>query len=178
VFGAGGVGLNIIQGAKLAGANKIIAIDQWDNRLTLAKQFGGTDTINTNSVRNLETAVLSAMSGSPVDIAVDNTGNTTIINKAYNLISKEGRLILVGVPQKGDEASIYTLPMHFGKCLIGSEGGATDPQRDIPRYIDLLKSKKIKYRKLISSVFNLKDINTVISNIKDGTEAGRVIIEL
>ena len=176
VFGAGGVGLSIIQGARLAGANKIIAIDQWDNRLLLAKQFGATATINTNSIESLEDSVLFEMSGCPIDVAVDNTGNTSIINKAYNLISKEGRLILVGVPRKDDETSIYTLPMHFGKRLIGSEGGATDPQRDIPRYIDLIKNKKFNYRKLISSVYKLQDINKVISAIRDGTEAGRVMI--
>ena len=177
VFGAGGVGLNIIQGAKLAGANKIVAVDRWDNRLELATKFGATATINTNLIESLEESVLFEMYGCPIDIAVDNTGNTSIINKAYNLISKDGRVVLVGVPQKGDETSIYTLPMHFGKRLIGSEGGATKPQRDIPKYIELIKNGKLSYEDLISSVHALKDVNKLISRMKDGSEAGRMLIE-
>jgi len=67
--------------------------------------------------------------------------------------------------------------MHFGKRLIGSEGGATIPERDIPKYIYLIKNKKLEYVNLISSVHPLRDINTVISRMKDGTEAGRALIK-
>jgi S-(hydroxymethyl)glutathione dehydrogenase/alcohol dehydrogenase len=177
VFGAGGVGLNIIQGAKLAGANKIIAVDQWENRLELAKKFGATSTINVNSVKDLKASVLFEMATCPINVTVDNTGKSSMIKKAYELISKDGRVILVGVPQKGDETTLYTLPMHFGKRLIGSEGGATIPERDIPKYINLIKNKKLEYVNLISSVHPLRDINTVISRMKDGTEAGRALIK-
>ena len=177
IFGAGGVGLNIIQGAKLAGANQIIAVDQWENRLELAKKFGATSTINIKSIDDLETSVLFEMAGFPIDIVADNTGIPSLINKAYNLISKDGRVILVGVPKKGDHTTIYTLPMHFGKRLIGSEGGATDPERDIPKYINLIKNEKLEYRDLVSSVHKINDINKIISRMKDGSEAGRALIE-
>ena len=177
IFGAGGVGLNIIQGAKLAGANQIIAVDQWENRLELAKKFGATSTINIKSIDDLETSVLFEMAGFPIDIVADNTGIPSLINKAYNLISKDGRVILVGVPKKGDHTTIYTLPMHFGKRLIGSEGGATDPERDIPKYINLIKNGKLEYRDLVSSVHKINDINKIISRMKDGSEAGRALIE-
>ena len=177
VLGAGGVGLSIIQGAKLAGANKIIAVDQWENRLDLAKSFGATSTINTGGSTNLEDEILREMGGYSIDIAVDNTGSPSMIEKAYQLISKDGRLILVGVPKKDDKVSLYTLPMHFGKCVIGSEGGATLPDRDIPKYINLLENKKLEYLDLISSVQKLGDINEVISGIKNGSVAGRVLIK-
>ena len=177
VFGAGGVGLNIIQGAKLAAANKIIAVDQWDNRLALAKNFGATSTVNVKSVENLEGSLSDAIRGFPIDVAVDNTGNPSMIKKAYDLVSKGGRVLLVGVPKKGDETTLYTLPMHFGKRLIGSEGGGTDPDRDIPKYMDLIDNKKLEYRKLISSVHDLSNINDVISGMRDGTEAGRALIK-
>lgn len=177
IFGAGGVGLNIIQGAKLAGANQIIAVDQWENRLELAKKFGATSTINVKSIDDLETSVLFEMAGFPIDVVADNTGIPSLISKAYNLISKNGRVILVGVPKKGDDTTIYTLPMHFGKRLIGSEGGATDPERDIPKYISLIKNEKLKYLDLISSVNKINDINKLISRMKDGSEAGRALIE-
>lgn len=177
VFGAGGVGLNIVQGAKLAGANKIIAIDQWDNRLELAKDFGATSTINISNVKNFDLSLSEAISGSQIQIAVDNTGNPSIIKKAYELVSKDGKVILVGVPKKGDETSIYTLPMHFGKRFIGSEGGGTIPSCDIPKYMDMVKSQKLEYQKLISSVHDLTDINKVILGMRDGTEAGRALIK-
>ena len=177
IFGAGGVGLNIIQGAKLAGANQIIAVDQWENRLELAKKFGATSTINVRTITDLKDSILSEIAGSPIDIAVDNTGNPTLIEKAYELISQNGRVILVGVPEKGANSTFYTLPMHFGKRLIGSEGGETNPQEDIPKYINLIKSKKLDYVDLISSVHKLEDINNMITKIRNGTESGRVLIK-
>ena len=176
VFGAGGVGLNIIQGAKLAGANKIIAVDQWENRLELAKKFGATATVNINLITDLSQSILSEMDGRLINVAVDNTGNTSIIRKAYDLIAKDGRVILVGVPKNGDDTTLPTLPMHFGKRLIGSEGGGTVPDRDIPKYIDLIEGKKLEYIKSISSVDRLQDINEVISRMKDGRQTGRALI--
>ena len=176
IFGAGGVGLNIIQGAKLAGANKIIAVDKWENRLDLAKKFGATATVNINSVTDLNDSILSEMDGRLINVVVDNTGNTSMIRLGYDLIAKDGRVILVGVPKNGDDTTLHTLPMHFGKRLIGSEGGATVPDRDIPKYIDLIKSKKLEYVELISSVDRLEDINDVISRIKDGRQTGRALI--
>jgi len=177
VIGAGGVGLNIIQGAKLAGANKILAIDIWDNRLELAKKLGATCVINSRFSENLDDEILSEMTNSPIEVVVDNTGNTEMIRRAFNLISKEGRVILVGVPKKGDETSFYTLPMHFGKRLIGSEGGSTIPEVDIPKYINLIDSNKLAFEDLISSVHKLDDINKVISQMRDGSETGRPLIK-
>ena len=178
VLGAGGVGLNVIQGAKLAGANKIIAVDLWDNRLKLSADFGATDIINAKKVKNLKSEIYNKLENNFLNVVVDNTGSPDMIKLAYEAIASDGRVILVGVPKKGNETSLYTLPMHFGKQLIGSEGGGSVPQIDIPRYSGLLKNGKFEFENLISSIVGLAEVNGAIENMINGNEAGRILIKM
>ena len=178
VLGAGGVGLNVIQGAKLAGANNIIAVDLWDNRLALSKKFGANITINAKKCSNLNQALCDAMEGSNIDIVIENTGLPEMIKLAYDLVKNTGKVVLVGVPRKGAETSLFTLPMHFGKKLIGSEGGSTEPDRDIPKYAKLVESGKLKYNELISSVRTLDQVNDAIDDMISGNETGRILLKL
>lgn len=178
VLGAGGVGLNIIQGAKLAGANKIVAVDLWDNRLKLSEEFGATDTINAKSVTDLRSQIKHIMADNKINVVVDNTGHPEMIKLAYETATNDGRVILVGVPKKGNETSLYTLPMHFGKKILGSEGGATIPEIDIPRYSSLLECGKIKFEGLISSIKSLDQVNEAIEDMTSGREAGRILLKM
>ena len=86
--------------------------------------------------------------------------------------------MLVGVPAKGQQASLYTLPLHFGKTIVGTHGGEAIPQTDIPRYMNLFESRKIDLRPLISEIQKLDQINQMISNMRDGSSAGRCLIRL
>lgn len=178
VLGAGGVGLSVIQGAKLAGANDIIAVDLWDNRLDLSKKFGANKTINAKMCSNLHETITGEMGDTNIDIVIENTGLPEMIKLAYELVKNNGKVVLVGVPKKGAETSIFTLPMHFGKKLIGSEGGSTDPDRDIPKYSNLVKSGKLRYNELVSSVRALDQINDAIDDMISGSESGRILLKL
>lgn len=135
VFGAGGVGLNVIQGAALAGAFPIIAVDLFDNRLELAGRFGATHMVNSSTCDSTAaiTGIL-AECGQPegADVCIDNTGNAAVIEQAYRLCGARGRVVCVGVPAHGENVSIYTLPLHFGKRITGSHGGEAVPHEDIP----------------------------------------------
>ena len=86
-------------------------------------------------------------------------------------------MVLVGVPKKGNNINIFSLPMHFGKSIIGSHGGETVPQIDIPRINKLYLEKRIKLKNLISKTYNLNEINTAISDIRNGLVSGRVSIK-
>ena len=177
VFGSGGIGLNIVQAAQLAGASQIVAIDRFDNRLELSKTYGATTVINSTKQDAWE-ALNRIFAKQKPDIFIDNTGNADIISKGYELISAKGRVLLVGVPAKGQQASIYTLPLHFGKTIVGTHGGEATPQTDIPRYMNLFESRNIDLHPLISEIQGLDQINQMISNMRDGTSAGRCLIRL
>ena len=118
VYGAGGVGLNIIQASKLKSAWPIIAVDLVDSRLELAGKLGATHLIN-GSNSDVEEEIKKIVGIKGLDVFIDNTGITEIMKKGFELTKNEGRIILVGVPKKGDELSIYTLPLHFGKVITG-----------------------------------------------------------
>jgi S-(hydroxymethyl)glutathione dehydrogenase/alcohol dehydrogenase len=176
VFGSGGIGLNIIQAAKLAGANQIIAVDLFDGRLALSRLSGATGLINA-ATEDPWIAINSLLGKQNLDIFIDNTGSPEIISKGYEITSPIGRVILVGVPKSGATASIHTLPLHFGKVIAGTHGGEAEPHKDIPRYMNLFRSRKIDLNKLISEVKGLDSINEMIAHMRDGTSAGRCLIK-
>ncbi len=179
VFGAGGVGLSVIQAASLAGAYPIIAVDLYDNRLSLSKKIGATHTINA-SLLNVEHSINEIFDsvgiGNGVDICIDNTGNRECISLAYRLTHSKGRVICVGVPSDNIPVSIHTLPLHFGKSITGSHGGDTIPHEDIPRYLRLVKIKKLDLNIFISDVYHLEEVNMAIEKMRSGEVSGRCVI--
>ncbi|WP_067093243.1 zinc-binding dehydrogenase [Synechococcus sp. MIT S9508] len=177
VFGAGGVGLNIIQAAGLVSATPIIAVDLHDNRLKLARQLGASHAIN-SSQGDAETLIQEALAGQPLDVFIDNTGVPALIELGYRLTHSQGRVILVGVPRFGNNLNLYSLPLHFGKLLSGSHGGECQPDLDIPRYLRLLERRSFQLDNFVSARFPLEQINDGIAAMRDGATAGRVMITL
>ena len=175
VFGAGGVGLNIIQAAALTNAYPIIAVDLYDNRLELARIMGATHIINTNKLIAKD-EINKIASDDGIDVFVDNTGLPDIISLGYELIKSDGRLVLVGVPKAGVSTSFNTLPIHFGKKLIGSHGGNGNPSTDIPRYNKLFIKGKLKLENIITNNYSLENINDAVNDMRTGVATGRCII--
>ncbi len=176
VFGAGGIGLNIVQGAAMVSANPIIAIDLYDNKLELAKEFGATHVINSAKCDAKE-EIFKIVGKQGVDVAVDNTGNVRVIEQAYEVTSATGRTVLVGVPKAGEKINIYSLPLHFDKVLTGSHGGESNPTVDIPKYLKLTRSGRLELNKMITHRFKLDEINIAIEKMRQG-EVGRCIISI
>ena len=177
VMGSGGIGLNVIQAAKLSSAYPIIAIDQYDTRLELAKSLGATHIINSlnkNFVEEIEKIVKNSL-----NVFIDNTGSSKIIEKGYELVNSEnGRLVLVGVPKRGDNINIFSLPLHLGKIITGSFGGECQPEKDILRYLKLLELGKFSLKNIVTERYSLKDINFAIDRMKKGLSSGRILIDL
>jgi S-(hydroxymethyl)glutathione dehydrogenase/alcohol dehydrogenase len=111
------------------------------------------------------------------DVVVDTTGNARVIEQAYDLTHADGKTILVGVPKKGDNISIYSLPLHFKKILTGSHGGGAEPHVDIPRYVRLVQAGKFKLDGLVTHEFKLAEINEAIAVVRSG-DAGRVLVAM
>ncbi len=177
IYGVGGVGLNIVQAAKMVSAYPVIGIDLHDNKLEMAKKMGADYCFNSSRTSDLIDQIKKIVGSSGPDVVIDTTGNSRVIEQAYDLTHSDGKTILVGVPRKGDNVSIYTLPIHFKKVLKGSHGGSCVPHVDIPRYVRLANNGKLKLDGLITHEFILKDINEAIQLMRSGS-SGRIIIAM
>lgn len=177
VFGAGGIGLNIVQAAALVSAYPIIAVDLHDDKLAMAKNFGATHVINSQH-EDAYAAITNIIGQKGLDVFIDNTGQPKIIELGYQLTHAQGRVILVGVPKKGNHINIYSLPLHFGKALTGSHGGEAVPHQDISRYHRLYQAGRIKLRELITHYFALEEINEAIHAMREGRVAGRCLVKM
>ena len=177
VFGAGGIGLNIVQAAALVSAYPIIAVDLYESKLELAGKMGATHLISSSRV-DARRAILEIVGNAGIDAFIDNTGQPAIIEMGYELSKPQGRVTLVGVPRKGNDIHIHSLPLHFGKVLSGSHGGEAVPQIDIPRYHQLYRAGRIRLRELITDTFDLGQINEAIAGMREGRIAGRCLVRL
>jgi len=177
VFGAGGVGLNVIQGAAMSSAYPIIAVDLLDNKLEMAAKFGATHFIN-SSKQDVVEEVQKILGTTGADVVIENTGNTGVIAQAYDLTSNKGRLTLVGVPKAGDKTSLYTLPLYFGKSMSGSWGGEAKPEIDIPRFERLYQAGRLNLDDLLTDEFAFDDINDALDAMRAGKVAGRCLLKI
>ena len=97
--------------------------------------------------------------------------------KRLFIIKNDGRIILVGVPRKGENINIFSLPLHFGKVITGSFGGECNPEKDIPRYLQHINSNNLNMKALISKYFKIEEINEALNFMQNGQTAGRVLID-
>ena len=178
VFGVGGVGLNVVQGANLVSAYPIVAIDKNDEKLAYAGKFGATHTINADT-QDVSAVLRDLSRGRGFDAVVDTTGLNKVREAAYDATHpKAGVTVLCGVPFAGDRLSIDSFPLHMGRRLIGSHGGDTVPDIDIPRYVELYKIGKLRLGELITNRFALGQINDAVALVRGGQACGRCMIEM
>jgi len=175
IFGVGGVGLNVVQFAELAGANPIVAVDLIGAKLDMAKSRGATHCLNGNAVSDMDAEIRKIVGAKGPDKVIETTGAKSVIELAYNLTHADGTCVLVGVPS--EKVSIYTLPIHFNKVLTGSHGGDAVPHVDIPRLIRLIEAGRLSFEGLITHEFPLDDINAALDVVRGGT-AGRVLLRI
>lgn len=173
IFGVGGVGLNVVQFAHLAGANPIIAVDLVQTKLDMAKERGATHIINAKDVADVPAAIRDIVGAKGPDKVIETTGVARVIEQAYELTHADGTCVLVGVPN--EKVTIYTLPIHFNKVLTGSHGGDARPHIDIPRLINLTKAGRLSFDGIITHEFPLSRINEGLDMVRSGA-AGRVLI--
>ena len=176
IFGIGGVGLNIAQAANMVSAHPIVGVDLLEHKLEMGKKFGLTHAV-VGGREQVNDIIYDIVGVQGADVVIDTTGNSRIIEQAYELTHSDGKTVLVGVPKKGDNVSIYSLPLHFNKVLTGSHGGDSIPDLEIPRYIRLMESKKMTLDGLITHEFGLDEINEALELFRKG-DAGRIVISM
>lgn len=176
VFGCGGVGLNVIQGAALCGAAQIIAVDMVEQKLTWAKEFGATATVNAKNVDAAD-VVRSLTDGLGVDYAFEVIGAPAVITQTFLSVKRGGAAVIVGVPAFGQDVSVPGAMLALEeKSLIGSLYGSANMRRDIPGLIDLYMQKRLKLDELISRTIKLDAINSAFEAIEKGEVARSVIL--
>ena len=175
VVGCGGVGLNIVQGARLAGASKIIAVDLLDNKLEYAKQYGATHTIN-GKTENVVKAV-RALTGGGVDHAFDAIGSEATILQIVDCVAPGGQATMVGIPAVTTRVPIAPASMVFQeKSLTTSFYGSVHPDIDFPILADLAMEGKLDLTSLISRTYRLDEINEGFEQLRKGGVARGVIV--
>ncbi|MDG1519502.1 MAG: alcohol dehydrogenase catalytic domain-containing protein [Yoonia sp.] len=175
VIGAGGVGLNAIQGARIAGARRIIAVDMSDEKLAIAKDFGATDGVLASADAPWD-AAKSAM-GRGADAVFVTVGAVPVYNQAPNYLAPGGKVVMVGMPHIGDAATYDPGTMaSIGQGMVGSKMGDAVIARDIPWMVDLYQQGRLKLDELVSQTWSLDQINDAIADTKTGSAKRNVIV--
>jgi len=176
VIGAGGVGLNTIQGCALSGASRIIAIDLSDEKLAAAREFGATDGLRAD-MKGLRKAVQGLTGGRGADYVFVTVGVISAYQGAPALAAKGGTVVMVGMPPSGAVMSVEpVIVAATSQTLTGSNMGATVLRRDIPYLVDLYRQGRLKLDELITRRYRLDQINEAIADTRAGNARRNVII--
>ena len=176
VFGAGGVGLNAIQGCVIAGAAMIVAVDMSDAKLELARQFGATHTLNAKSEENVVKAIRK-LTGGGADYAFECVGYGEIAAQAYGVLRKGGTAVVVGVASQKDTTTLRTASLTFEeKTLTGSYFGSARPREDFPRLLALYRAKRLKLDELITRTYRIDEAPQAFADLASGKNARGVIV--
>lgn len=175
VIGCGGVGLNAIQGGRLAGAEKIIAVDVLDNKLDYGRQFGATHLVNARDADPVA-AVMEITGGLGADYVFEVIGNPNTMRQGYQMARRGGSLIIVGVAPTGVEVSFPASSIMLDeKTIRGSLYGSCRPKLDAPKILDLYKAGKLQLDELISREYPLEQINEAFAALSRGEVARSIV---
>jgi S-(hydroxymethyl)glutathione dehydrogenase/alcohol dehydrogenase len=175
VIACGGVGLSIVQGCRIAGASRIIAIDTNDWKLDLARELGATDSINADAGNPV--AEVLEMTGGGVDYAFEAIGLPATVRQALRMTRKGGTMVMVGVVAVGTNVELPGADIVLReKRILGSMMGSNRFRVDMPRYVDLYLNGQLKLDEMISARLRLDAVNDAIEALRQGTGARSVLI--
>ncbi|WP_146012473.1 zinc-binding dehydrogenase, partial [Janthinobacterium sp. AD80] len=176
VFGLGGIGLNVIQAAKMVGADKIIGIDINPARQAIARKFGMTHFINPNEVENVVDAIVQLTDGG-ADYSFECVGNTTLMRQALECTHKGwGKSFIIGVAAAGQEISTRPFQLVTGREWRGSAFGGARGRTDVPKIVDWYMEGKLNIDDLITHRLPLERINEGFDLMKSGESIRSVVL--
>lgn len=176
VFGCGGVGLNVVQGAAIAGAVKILAIDSNEAKLEMARAFGATDVLKVTPGEDPTKAIKKATAGGP-DYAFECVGSGELAGLAFKCLGRGGAAVVVGVAKPGDSTSLRTMTLPFEeKSIMGSYFGSCVPRVDFPRMLGLYMAGKLKLDELITRRYSIDEAPQAFADMEAGRNARGVIV--
>jgi len=176
VFGLGGIGLNVVQGAKMVGADRIIGIDLNNDREKLGCEFGMTDFINPRDTGDVSEAIIE-LTGGGVDYSFECIGNTTTMRQALECTHKGwGESFIIGVAGAGQEISTRPFQLVTGRSWKGTAFGGARGRSDVPKIVDWYMKGKIKIDPLITHTMPLEDINKAFDLMHEGKSIRSVVL--
>lgn len=177
VFGCGGVGLNIIQGAVHRGARVIVAVDLDEKKLEMARQFGATHTVNAKSENLTKEVKAPTTEGKGMDAAFDAVGNVGVAVSAMETLCRGGRMVLVGVPAMKDKFDVHPFGNIFTeRTVIGSVAGSISGSIILPKLVDLYQKHKLKLDELVTKTYSLNQVNDAMNDLREGKNARGVLV--
>jgi S-(hydroxymethyl)glutathione dehydrogenase / alcohol dehydrogenase len=167
VFGCGPIGLNVVQGARIAGAAKIIAVDLKPERLQKAQELGATHLINAGEHGGSGTAAVKELTGGGVDYSFEATGNTTVMRQAFESVRYGGgKCVLIGVAKTGEEISLTPRTLIAGRVLTGTAFGNCKGRTQLPQLVDYYMEGTLKIDELVTKEIPLEQINQAFEWMK------------
>ena len=173
VFGAGGVGISVIQGARIAGARQIIAVDLLDHKLEIAKHFGATHTINASSGDSVKE--IKRLSNGGVDFSFDAIGNKKVTEQCLYALAPRGLATIVGAMPPGEKIELNVGHFFVEKRIQGCFMGSNHFQLDMPKYLELYRQGRLNLDDMISRRGRLEDVNEAFRAMAAG-EVTRTVL--
>ena len=168
VIGTGGIGLNVLQGARIAGALKIVAVDANPAKESVARRFGATHFLtSTEDVKDILPT--------GADHAFECVGRVELIRQAIDLLDRHGQAVLLGVPPATAEASFLVSSMYLDKSILGCRYGSSRPQRDIALYADLYREGRLLLDELVTQTYPVEDFDKAAQDAEEGRVARAVL---
>jgi S-(hydroxymethyl)glutathione dehydrogenase / alcohol dehydrogenase len=174
VFGCGGVGLAAIQGARIAGARRIIAVDKFANKLELAKKLGATDGVDTSQVDAVK--AIRELTNGGVDYAFEAVGLKTLAEQCFDAVKYGGVATIIGMIPVGQKVAINGAKLLTERKLQGSNMGSNRFRIDMPRYVDYYLQGRLNLDDMISKRGRLADVNSAFDAMKKGEVARTVLM--
>ncbi|NND20672.1 MAG: S-(hydroxymethyl)glutathione dehydrogenase/class III alcohol dehydrogenase [Silicimonas sp.] len=177
VFGLGGIGLNVIQGLRLAGADQIVGVDINDDKKSMAEKFGMTDFVNPNEVEGDLVAYLVDLTKGGADYTFDATGNVNVMRTALESAHKGwGESVIIGVAPAGAEIATRPFQLVTGRVWRGTAFGGARGRTDVPRIVDWYMDGKIEIDPMITHTLSLDDINDGFDLMHEGKSIRSVVV--
>lgn len=176
VFGLGGIGLNVVQGARMVGADRIIGVDTNSSKEALGRQFGMTDFINATEVDDVTAAIIDMTNGG-VDYSFEAIGNVNTMRQALECCHKGwGESVIIGVAGAGQEISTRPFQLVTGRVWRGTAFGGARGRTDVPKIVDWYRQGKIQIDPLITHTMPLEDINRAFTLMHEGSSIRSVVL--
>lgn len=174
VIGVGGIGLNVLQGARIAGASTIIAVDANPDKDGAARQFGATHFVDASAVADTVAAVKEVLPDG-ADHTFECVGSTALVRQAVDLLDRHGQAILLGMPAPEAEATFLPAALFLDKSILGCRYGSSRPPRDIARYADLYQRGRLLLDELVTEVYPVEDFDKAADDAHHGRVARGVL---
>jgi S-(hydroxymethyl)glutathione dehydrogenase / alcohol dehydrogenase len=177
VIGCGGVGLNVIQGARIAGASEVVAIDRFDSKLDMARQFGATRTVKAGE-QDAATVITETTGGRLADVVFEVIGLKDTMLQGFQLARQGGEVVFVGVPRMDTVLELMAAFefLYLAKTVKGCWYGSSNVHEDVPKLLDLYADGKLKLDELISAEIEVHGVNEAFHAMEAGEVARSVIV--